>query len=165
MLLLRLDSPSQVARKTIEAELPCTAKIFVIFFWYDELMPNITQLAKQYQDLPEDEQKKAGAAIAGKMDPKVEEFLKGLLKLLDEKQIDTSNPDSFIKRDVYDTMPQPFQAKTDMALVNIADQVRRIEEFYKSTQTPNESPQLQAMIEGLWQMKQRIEEHYDVFKF
>ncbi|HVW66736.1 MAG TPA: hypothetical protein VHA78_03300 [Candidatus Peribacteraceae bacterium] len=128
-------------------------------------MPDITQLAKKYQDLPEDEQKKAGAAIAGKMDPKVEEFLKGLLKLLDEKQIDTTNPESFIKRDVYDAMPQEWKGKTDMSLVNIADQIRRIEEFYKSTQTPNESPQLQTMIEGLWQMKQRIEEQYDVFKF
>ncbi len=128
-------------------------------------MADFTQLMQEHQDLPEDAQKKAGEPIAGKMDPAVEEFLKVLLKLLEEKAIDTANPETFINKDIYDSMPQDWKGKTDMALLNIADQVRRIEEFYKSKQTPNESPQLQNMIEGLWQMKQRIEETYDVFKF
>lgn len=128
-------------------------------------MTDFVASMKQYQDLPEDEQKKAGQAIAGKMDPKHEEFLQQLLKLLQEKQIDTAHPESFIKQDVYDAMPLEWKGKTDQALFNIADQVRRIEEFYISKETPNESPQLQNMIDSLWQMKQRIEETYDVFKF
>lgn len=128
-------------------------------------MPDFAQSIQDYQNLSEEDQKKAGQAIAGKMDPKVEEFLKGLLKLLDEKKIDTSNPESFINQDVYNEMPQEWKGKTDMALLNIASQIIRIEDFYRSKQTPNESPQLQQMIEELWQMKQRIEETYDVFKF
>ena len=128
-------------------------------------MPDMTALAAQYKDLPEDEQKKAGQAIAGKMDPKHEEFLKMLIKLVDEKQIDTSKPETFINQSVYDSMPQEWKGKTDMALINIAQQIDRIVDFFKSTETPNESPQLQTMIESLWLMKQRIEDTYDVFKF
>ncbi len=128
-------------------------------------MPDFTQSIQKYKNLPEEDQKKAGKAIAGKMDPKHEEFLKVLLKLLQEKQIDTTNPESFIKQDVYDTMPQEWKGKTDQALFNIANQIRLIEEFYVSKETPNESPQLQSMIDDLWQMKQRIEDTYDVFKF
>lgn len=128
-------------------------------------MPDFAQSIQDHKDLPEDAQKKAGQAIAGKMDPETEGFLKLLLKLLSEKQIDTTNPESFINRDVYNSMPREWKAKTDLALINIADQIRRIEDFYLSKQTPNESPQLQQMIEELWLMKQRIEDTYDVFKF
>ena len=128
-------------------------------------MADITHLAKKHQNLSEDDQKKAGQAIAGKMTKEHEDFLKLLITLLDEKQISSSDPQSFIKRDVYDTMPQEWKGKVDVALLNIADQIRHIEEFFRSKQTPNESPHLQTMISHLWQMKQRIEEKYDVFKF
>lgn len=128
-------------------------------------MPDFTQAIQDHKNLPEEEQKKAGQAIAGKMAAEHEEFLKTLLKLLDDKQIDTANPQSFINTSIYDTMPQDWKGKTDMALWNIAHLIRLIEEFYKSEKTPDESPHLQQMIEELWQMKQRIEEKYDVFKF
>jgi hypothetical protein len=128
-------------------------------------MPDFVKAIEEHKNLSEDAQKKAGKAIAGKMDPKVEEFLQTLLKLLEEKKIDTTNPESFINKDIYDTMPQEWKGKTDMALLNIAHQIEDIEQFYKSKQTPNESPQLQNMIETLWLMKERIEEDYDVFKF
>ncbi|UPA22119.1 hypothetical protein K8942_03585 [Candidatus Peribacteria bacterium] len=128
-------------------------------------MPDFAQSIKDHENLPEDQQKKAGQAISGKMGAEHEEFLKTILKLLDEKQIDTTNPHSFINTKIYDGMPQDWKGKTDLALINIAHLMRLIEEFYKSKQTPNESPHLQQMIEELWQMKQRIEEKYDVFKF
>lgn len=128
-------------------------------------MPDFAQAIEDHKDLPEDAQKKAGQAIAGKMDDEHAAFLQTLLKMLDDHVLNTVDPESFIKRDVYDTMPQEWKGKTDLALINIADQVRRIEEFYISKHTPNESPQLQQMIEELWQMKQRIEETYDVFVF
>ena len=128
-------------------------------------MADITHLAKKHQNLSEDDQKKAGQAIAGKMTKEHEDFLKLLITLLDEKQISSSDPQSFIKREVYDTMPQDWKGKVDVALRNIGDQIRHIEEFFRSKKTPNESPQLQTMISHLWQMKQRIEEKYDVFKF
>ena len=128
-------------------------------------MADIRKLAAQYKDLSEEEQKKAGKAIAGKMDPKHEEFLKVLIKMLDEKTIDTSKPETFINQDVYALMPQEWKGKTDMALINIAEQIDRIANFFRSKETPNESPQLQQMISSLWLMKQRIEDTYDVFKF
>lgn len=128
-------------------------------------MVDLTQLAQQHRDLPEDDQKRAGQAIAGKMEPEHEEFLQLIIKLLDEKQIDTARPETFIKKDIYDKMPQEWKGKTDLALVNIAHEMNRIADFYRSTNTPNESPQLATMIEHLWQMKQRIEDTYDVFLF
>lgn len=128
-------------------------------------MPDFTTLMQEHQDLPEDKQKKAGQAIAGKMDKDVEEFLHKLLDMIADQKIDTTNPETFINKEVYDIMPQEWKGKTDLALLNIAAQINRIVDFYKSKETPNESPQLQTMIEGLWLMKQRIEEQYDVFKF
>jgi hypothetical protein len=128
-------------------------------------MADFNTLMQEHQDLPEDQQKKAGQAIAGKMDIDVEEFLHKLLDLIENKTIDPTHPETFINTDVYDIMPQEWKGKTDLALLNIAAQITRIVDFYTSKETPNESPQLQTMIEGLWLMKQRIEEKYDVFKF
>ena len=128
-------------------------------------MPDFTSSIRKHSDLSEEKQKEAGKAIAGKMTKAHEEFLMQLIKLLDEKQIDPTNPESFINKNIYDAMPQEWKGKTDMALLNIAHQVERIADFYRSKQTPNESPHLETMIEHLRQMKQRIEEKYDVFKF
>jgi hypothetical protein len=127
-------------------------------------MSDFTNALQQHQDLPLEDQKKAGQAIGGKMGDEHESFLKNLIKLLDAKEIDTLNPQSFLKQDVYDGMSDEWKGKTDLALVNIVDEVRRIEDFFRSKETPNASPHLQTMIEHLWQMKQRIEDHYDVFK-
>ncbi len=128
-------------------------------------MPDFAKAIQDHKDLPEDAQKKAGQAIAGKMGDDHTDFLQTLLKLLADGTITSTDPQSFINTDVYNSMPLDWKGKTDLALINIADQMRRIEEFYKSKDTPNESPQLETMIEGLWLMKERIEEKYDVFKF
>jgi hypothetical protein len=131
---------------------------------YTPPMPDFAKSIKKHQNLPLEDQKKAGQAIAGEMDSKHEDFLKHLIKLLDKKEIDTANPRSFLKDEVYETLNEEWQGKVDIALMNVVDEVRRIEDFYRSKETPNSSPHLQTMIEHLWQMKQRIEEHYDVFK-
>jgi len=128
-------------------------------------MPDFHSLIKKHSKLPEEKQIEAGQAIAGKMTKEHETFLKELITLLDEKQIDVTNPESFINKKIYDKMPQEWKGKTDMALSNMAQQIRQIEDFYRSKQTPNESPHLETMIDYLWQMKQRIEVEYDVFKF
>lgn len=127
-------------------------------------MPDFVKAIRIHTDMPLEEQKKAGKAIAGEMDAKHEDFLKHLIKLLDEKTIDPTNPSSFLKPDAYDALSEEWKGKVDLALVNVVDEVRRIEEFFRSKETPDSSPQLQTMIEQLWQMKQRIEEHHDVFK-
>jgi hypothetical protein len=123
------------------------------------------QMAKQTRELTEKEQKNAGAPIKGKMDKKHNDFMQTVIKLIDNKKIDIDDPLTFLKSDVYEKLDDEWQDRTDIALVNIADQLRLINEFYRSKETPEESPQLQTMVEQLWQMKQKIEEQHDVFKF
>jgi hypothetical protein len=126
-------------------------------------MPDFNRSIQVHQDLSLEDQKKAGQAIAGKMGDEHEKFLQKLIGMLDRKELDVANSDTFLNHAVYDTLTEEWKGKTDLALVNIVDEVRRIEDFFRSKQTPNASPQLQTMIEHLWQMKQRIEDHYDVF--
>jgi hypothetical protein len=128
-------------------------------------MADFASQIAQHQDLPERKQVQAGKAIAGQMQDEHDAFLKTVIGMLDRNEIDTWKPETFLKKDVYDALNPEWKAKVDKALVNIADQLRLIENFFRSKQTPNESPHLETMIEHLWQMKQRIEEHFDVFKF
>ena len=115
--------------------------------------------------MTEEEQKKVGQSTAAKMDTEHENFLKTVLKLIDSKEIDPGKPQSLLRQSVYDALDAKWKAKVDIALVNIANLLEHIVGFRLSTHTPNESPELQNMIEQLWQMKQRIEEFHDVFKF
>ena len=118
-----------------------------------------------HKDLSESAQKKAGKAIAGDMSAEYENFLKTLIGMLDRKEIVASDPQSFLKHEVYDKLPQSEKDKADLALINISQQIERIENFYRSKETPNASPHLETMIEHLWQMKERVEKEHDVFKF
>lgn len=133
---------------------------------YNTRMPDYASLIAQYQgkDLPIEEQKKMGQATAAKMDAKHEDFVKHVLDLLTRKEIDPWNPESIIKQDVYDKLPDEWRVKVDLALPNIADQLRMIVDFRLSKETPDESPILAEMIDYLWQMKEKIEAHHDVFK-
>lgn len=128
-------------------------------------MSDFTTLMGAHTDLPEEKQKQAGQAIAGDMSDDHTNFLKTVIGMIDRKEIVSSAPQSLLNHDVYDALSEEWQDKVDLALINIADQLRLIEEFYRSTETPDASPQLQTMIEQLWQMKERIEKEYDVFKF
>lgn len=128
-------------------------------------MPDLHKSIARHQDLSEAKQKRAGQAIAGAMGDEHNRFLQTVIGMIDRKEIDSSDAQSLLKRDVYDSLPQEWKDKTDLELLNLTEQLRHIEQFYRDTSTPNSSPQLQTMIEHLWQVKQRIEEHYDVFKF
>lgn len=127
-------------------------------------MADFITTIQQNPELTPEEQKKIGQAVEGKMGSEHTNFLKHVIDLLDRKEIDAYNPSSLLNQDVYDGLDDEWQARVDKALPNITDQLRRIEGFYRSTATPNSSPQLETMIEHLWQMKQQIEEHHDVFK-
>jgi len=113
----------------------------------------------------DEEQILAGRALTGSMEEKHNQFIKDVIRLIDSGEINLMNPRSFLKIDVYEKLDEEWRDKTDLALINIANQLSNIIEFFKSKKTPDESPHLQTMIEQLWIMKQRIEEHYDVFKF
>lgn len=127
-------------------------------------MTNLRDLAQQHGNLPENEQKKAGQAIAGAMSDEHRTFLKEIIRLLDAGEIVATDPQSFLKRDVYDRLSEQEQDRVDRSLLNIADQVRHIEAFYRSAATPDESPHLETMIAHLWQMTRRMEEKADVLK-
>ncbi len=127
-------------------------------------MADLISLAEQHSDLPEEDQKKAGQAIGGKMKKEHEEFMLKIVQLADVGEINLIHPESFVTQLYYD-LKETDKSNVDKALPNVVDQARHIIEFYKSTQTPNSSPQLETMIEHLWQMKERVEKDYgEVFK-
>lgn len=122
------------------------------------------QMAKP-PSMTEEEQVRAGKAIAGAMGDEHMNFVKTITGMLDRGEIDVTKPETFLKKDVYDKLDADWKAKTDLAMVNIGSLLNHIADFYTSKQTPDASPQLESMIEQLWRMKERIEVHADVFKF
>lgn len=116
-------------------------------------------------DLSEAEQKKAGQPTNGDMGDRHKKFVADLAGMIEKGEIDPLRTETFVNKDVYDALEQEWKAKTDLALPNIATILTHIIGFYLSKQTPDAAPQLENMIESLWIMKERIEEHADVFKF
>lgn len=127
--------------------------------------PEFLKKAAEQPELTEDEQRQAGKPVAGSIGDDHKDFAKTVTELIDSGQIDPANPQSFVKQEVYQQLDEEWQDKTDAALVNITHQVRLIYDFYKDPNFTNDSPQLHTMIEQLWQMKQKVEEHHDVFVF
>jgi len=116
-------------------------------------------------NLTEEEQKKVGQPLRGDMDDEHKNFCTTITKLFESGAIDVTKPETFLNQEVYDKLEPEWKTKTDMALMNIATLLNHIYGFYKSKQTPDACPQLASMIDQLWEMKQRIETHADVFKF
>ncbi|MDD5055241.1 MAG: hypothetical protein PHZ00_03145 [Candidatus Peribacteraceae bacterium] len=115
--------------------------------------------------LSEAAQKQAGQPIGGDMGDQEKNFCITITKLFERSEIDVTKPESFLNKDVYDRLEPEWKTKTDLSIGNIAILLNHIYEFYKSKQTPDACPQLATMIKQLWEMKQRIEVHADVFKF
>jgi len=129
-------------------------------------MDDFIALAETHADVPDEELKKAGQAIGGPMGAEHTEFVKMITKLITEGTIDFHQPETILNRPVYDVLDEAHRSQVDQAMVNIADMLRHITEFYVSKQTPDSSPQLETMIEQLWLMKNKVEaEHGDVFIF
>jgi len=126
---------------------------------------DFVQQIKNQAQLTEEQEQSAGQPVKGYIEEEHRHFLGTLFELIDNGEIDVSDQQSFLKKTVYDALDEEWKDKTDLALVNIANQIKLIDAFRKDENNPDESPQLQTMVEQLWQMKQRIEEHYDVFKF
>lgn len=115
--------------------------------------------------ISEADQKKVGQAFGGDMGDEHKNFCLTINKLFETGQIDVTKPETFLNKDVYARLEPEWKTKTDLSLQNIATLLNHIYGFYKSKQTPDACPQLATMIEQLWEMKQRIEIHADVFKF
>lgn len=93
------------------------------------------------------------------------DFIQKILKLVEQGVIDPLKPETLVNDDAYNKLNDEWQAKVDLASVNMAHQLQLIIDFYKSRHTPNESAELQNLIDYLWEMKQRIKEHEEVFTF
>lgn len=129
-------------------------------------MADLHSLYDEHKNLPEEAQKQAGKPAAGAMSGEHERFLETVLNLLKSKDIDPANPKTFLNAHVYDALPQTDKDSIDLSLINLAGILTHVLEFRLSRETPDSSPQLQTMIEQLWQTKSRIEEKAgDVFKF
>jgi hypothetical protein len=128
-------------------------------------MPDFADIMANTATLSEDAQKKAGTPTSGSMGDEHTNFVQTISKLLESGEIDTTKPETFLHADVYASLDDEWKAKTNLAMINMATLLTHIHQFYRSKQTPDACPQLATMIEELWQMKQRIEEHADVFKF
>ena len=124
----------------------------------------IQKIQKQEQ-LTQEQEQSAGQPVQGALEEEHRTFLGTLFTLIDNGEIDVVDPQSFLNQDVYGKLGEEWKDKTDLALTNIAGQLKLINNFRNDENTPDESPQLQTMVEQLWQMKQRIEEQHDVFKF
>ena len=91
-------------------------------------------------------------------------FLDTVIKLIDDGKIDTKDPQSFIKSDVYNGLSDEWKAKTDQAVPNIITLLEHVMDLH-SREEEDASAEMKNLIETLWQAKQRIEEHADVFIF
>lgn len=114
--------------------------------------------------LPEDEQKKAGAPVGGAVGTEHKEFAEHLYQLLDSGEIDLINSESLVNKEVYDKLDEEWQDKIDISLTNMINQIRLIDKLRQAGSEETEAIHLHTMIEHLWEMKQRIEEHHDALK-
>ncbi len=128
-------------------------------------MPDFYTHIQNAGDLSDEQQKKAGQPIAGHMDEKYKKFCVDIERMIKTGEIDVNKPETTLNKDIYDSLSDEWKAKVDVAMLNIVNLLRHIADFYISKETPNSSPQLQTMIDQLWEMKERIEKEYDVFKF
>ncbi len=129
-------------------------------------MADFQDAITQHQNLSEEAQKKAGQATGSDMSAQHKRFLAELIGMLDRKEMDARVPASLLKQENYGPLSQEQKDAVDLALMNITDELRLIEDYYRSKETPNASPQLQTMIEHFWDKKTRLEEKYgDVLKF
>jgi hypothetical protein len=128
-------------------------------------MADFAKTMAQTNDMSEADQKRAGQPVIGDMGDEEKSFCVTITKLFESGAIDVTKPESFLNKDVYDRLDPEWKTKTDLSIGNIAILLNHIYGFYKSKQTPDACPQLATMIKQLWEMKQRIEIHADVFKF
>ncbi|MEK7218478.1 MAG: hypothetical protein AAB728_03360 [Patescibacteria group bacterium] len=129
-------------------------------------MADLASLYDEHKDLPEDKQKKAGQAKAGTMGDEHTEFVKTVSRMITEGEINVFEIGTLYNPGAYEKLKPEEKEQVDFQMVNIATLLRHVADFYLSKKTPDASPQLEQMIEELWQMKARLEEKYgDILKF
>lgn len=103
---------------------------------------------------------RAGQATGTTMDDAHVQYLTTLIASIDSGVLDLTNKDTFLTSAFRSRLSPQERDAIDFSLVNLCDQLRRIVDYFKSTKTPNASPQLQTMIDHLWEMKKRMTEKF-----
>ena len=110
------------------------------------------------------EQQRLGKPQAVSFSDDHSDFLNNIISLIDEGKIGTADPQSLINDDVYAGLSDELRAQTDKTIPNIVSLLERIMDLH-AREEDNESFEMKSLIETLWQAKERIEKHADVFIF
>ncbi len=116
------------------------------------------------KDPSDADQKALGKPKAAALGDEHKDFLKEILGLIDAGTIDTKNTDTFVNEDVYKGLDLTMRAKVERAMPNIISLLERIMDLHARPEQ-DESFEMKNLIECLWQAKERIEKHADVFIF
>ena len=129
-------------------------------------MADMSSLYGQNKPLSEEQQKQIGKSPAGAMGNLHTSFVKTVAELIQSGSINVYDTATFYNPGAYEALSEETRGQVDLAVINIANLLHHIADYYLSKETPNASPQLQQMIEELWQMKDRLEGKYgDILKF
>lgn len=97
----------------------------------------------------------------GSMSQEDQDFLNLILAKIEDKSINLYSPSSLLNNAVYEALPEMEQGKADQNAVIL---LTRIREIYNLTQISKEpSYQLVNMVDSLRLIKNRLEEHGDLF--
>ena len=97
----------------------------------------------------------------GSMSQEDQDFLNLILAKIEDKSINLYSPSSLLNNAVYEALPEMEQGKADQNAVILLTRVR---EIYNLTQISKEpSYQLVNMVDSLRLIKNRLEEHGDLF--
>lgn len=111
-----------------------------------------------------EEQKQAGQMVSGPVGDKHRAMLETIFGLLDSGEIDPFVPSSLLNQHVYESLSEEWQDKIDLCLNNIANEIRLMDNYRKNGGDVT-SIHFHTMIEHVWEMKERIEQYHDAFKF
>lgn len=118
--------------------------------------------------LSEKRQKMIGKSGQKNLQVKQLTLLQTLLTLIDDKVINILKPESLIKeekREAYLALTESEKRALDLALVNMCSQMQHIIEFHRSPHTPDESQELEVMIDHLLDMKDRLGKNADLLQW
>lgn len=129
-------------------------------------MADLGSLYEAHKDLTEEQQRQVGKAVAGDMTASHTDFVKEIARMVTAGEINVFKTDTFFKSGAYEALSETDRAQVDLAMINLADLLRHVAEFYISKKTPDASPQLQQMIDQLWLMKERLVQKFgSILKF
>lgn len=129
-------------------------------------MADLLSSIAEHAGTSDDDLKKAGKPAGDDMDEKHKKFLEVLIGQIDRKEISPYEPSTLVDQSKLSALAELDRGKVDLTTVNMASQIQRIEHFFRDKSIPDAAPELQTMIDHLWDMKSRLEAQYGpLFRF